>query len=139
MQWMRFVLDNRLRFGPQSFDAGKSVTTLTALIKAPNQVAGFENYPEIADKLNTLLNDVLSIANNSSHNDCLLYRQYVQNAIDVANGSKPGNDPTGLYGWKTANSNSTGPNFVMYKSFGGQDFYTLTEAFKKDPLMRSHK
>jgi hypothetical protein len=140
MKWMRVVLVNRLSFGSQYFDAGKSVSTLTELIKAPNQVAGFENYPIIATANNSLLNEILSIANNSAHKDCLLYRQYVQNAIDVANLNTCGSDPcpTGLYAWRTANSGSPGDNFVKYQSLGGQDFYTLSEAFRKDPLLRKH-
>jgi hypothetical protein len=41
MQWVRRVMRNRLRFGAQHFGAGKSATSLYALITAPNQVDGF--------------------------------------------------------------------------------------------------
>jgi hypothetical protein len=41
MQWMRWVMCNRLRFGAQHFGAGTSATALYALITAPNQVGGF--------------------------------------------------------------------------------------------------
>jgi hypothetical protein len=41
MQWMRWVVRNRLRFGAQHLGAGTSATALYARITAPNQVGGF--------------------------------------------------------------------------------------------------
>ncbi|MCC8393537.1 hypothetical protein LJ656_13135 [Paraburkholderia sp. MMS20-SJTR3] len=139
MQWMRWVLLNRLRLGPAHFGAPKSSTTLTDLIKAPNQVKGFARYPSIEPGQKIVLDDVLKIANDSSDKNFETYRKYVQNAIDVAKGHKLGSDPcpTGLYAWRTSGRASPGPNFVLYESRGGQDFYTLTNSFLKDPLQRA--
>jgi hypothetical protein len=68
----------------------------------------------------------------------LLYRQFIRDAISIASGTDPGKDPspTGLYSWRTAKAASPGSNFVKYRTHGGQDFYTLTDAFRKDPLQR---
>jgi hypothetical protein len=56
MQWIRHVLLNRLKFGPQYFGTGKKATTIAELIKAPNQVKGFESYPGIAKDQATVIN-----------------------------------------------------------------------------------
>jgi hypothetical protein len=129
MQWMRFVFVNRLKYGkPQYFGADKSVTTLTALIKSHRQVEGFEYYPKIAPKQKQVLDDVLSIINESGDKRLMLYRQYVQNAIDVANGIMIGSDPcpTGLYAWYTEDAKgSPGGDYIFYMTRGGQKFYTL--------------
>ena len=67
----------------------------------------------------------------------------MKNAIDVAQAGKAqiGGDPcpTGLYGWVTARTASPGDNYVLFKRQGGQDFYTLTDEFKKDPSLRDKK
>jgi hypothetical protein len=139
MQWMRWVMLNRLRFGAQHFGAGKSATSLYALITAPNQVDGFMGYPHIAYDQQVILDGVLNIANDSTHRNFSTMREYVQAAIDVARGLRAGNDPcpTGLYAWRTEDSRSPSTNFVKYQTKAGQDFYTLTPEFLKDPLLRS--
>ncbi|MGF6305641.1 hypothetical protein [Paraburkholderia sp. WC7.3d] len=141
MQWMRWVLANRLRFGSAHFGSSKAATTLTELIKAPNQVKGFERYPSIETGQKMVIDDVLKMANDSTNTSFLVYRQYVQNAVDVARGVKLGSDPcpTGLFAWRTSGRGSPGANFVLYETRGGQDFYTLSDAFIKDPLLRSHE
>jgi len=140
MQWMRWVLLNRLRFGSTHFGSDKSATTLTDLIKAPKQIKGFGHYPSIETGQKMVLDDVLKIANDSTNIKFAIYRQYVRNAIDVARGTNSGTDPcpTGLYAWRTSGRGSPGRNFVLYESRGGQDFYTLSDAFIKDPQQRSH-
>jgi hypothetical protein len=139
MQWMRHAVLNRLKFGAQYFGAAKNATTMTEAIKGVNQFAGFEDYPRIGEDQASVINDVLGVANTSGHKNVLLYRQFVQDAIDVASGTKPGTDPcpTGLYGWRTKRRGSPGRNFELYKGFAGQEFYTLSESFRKDPLQRT--
>jgi hypothetical protein len=139
MQWMRWVMLNRLRFGSQHFGAGKSATSIYALITAPNQVDGFMGYPHIAYDQQQVLDGVLNIANDSTHRNFSTTREYVQAAIDIARGLSVGNDPcpTGLYAWRTKDSKRPSENFVKYQIKGGQDFYTLTPEFLKDPLLRS--
>ena len=140
MQWMRWVLVNRLRFGSTHFGADRSATTLTDLIKAPNQIKGFERYPSIETGQKMVLDDVLKMANDSTNAKFRTYRQYVRNAIEVARGLSSGTDPcpTGLYAWRTSGRGSPGRNFVLYESRGGQDFYTLSDAFSKNPKQHSH-
>jgi hypothetical protein len=137
MRWMRWVFVNQLRFGSQWFAHGTKVTTVTDLIKAGGQVAGFEQYPTIDPAKNKLLLSILSIQNNAADGRFAAYRQYVQNAIDVAKAEEKaiGDDPcsTGLYGWRTAGATSPGKNYVKFKTQGGQDFYTLTPGYLKNP------
>jgi hypothetical protein len=137
MQWMRHVLINRFKFGSRYFGAD-NVSSLTALIKAHNQVRGFENYPTLAAIQNFNLANIVNIANDASDKRHSACREYVQNAVNVANGLNPGTDPcpTGLYAWRTAGEAGPGANFVKFETLGGQDFYTLTREFIADPLMR---
>ena len=138
MQWMHHVLINRLKLGAQHFAAGRQANTLTALIKAPNQIEGFENYPRIAKAQNDVLLDMIKIANDGSDKRYEKYRTYIQNAIAVAQGLKPGIDPCpdGLYAWRTTESAHPGANFVHFQTKGGQDFYTLTQKFKNQHLQK---
>ena len=138
MQWMRHVMLNRIKFGAQYFGASKEATTLTAMIKSANQIEGFQNYPNIGRGQTAVIDGVVRMANTSGHKDVLIYRQFIRDAINIASGTDPGKDPcpTGLYSWRTAKAASPGSNFVKYRTHGGQDFYTLTESFRKDPLQR---
>jgi hypothetical protein len=137
MRWMRWVFVNQLRFGSQWFTHGTKVTSVTDLIKAGGQVEGFQQYPTIAVEQNQLLSNILSVQNNAADGRFSAYRQYVQNAIEVATAPEKeiGDDPcpTGLYGWRTAGADSPGRNYVKFKSQGGQDFYTLTPGYLKNP------
>ncbi|MDF0605519.1 hypothetical protein HZU77_007630 [Neisseriaceae bacterium TC5R-5] len=148
MQWMRHVLINRLEFGAYNFTKNpaaskknNSITTITAAIKEGGQVQGFSSYPSINTEQNTLILKVIKFANDGTDSRNSSYRQFVQAAIDVANGKDIAADPcpTGLYSWVTAGSAGPGSNFVFFKSKGGQDFYTLTPEFKADPLLRPKK
>lgn len=80
----------------------------------------------------------MKIANDPTHRHFVAYRQYVQDAIAVAQGHNTGKDPSpaGLYAWRTAGAKSPGPNFEKFQTLGGQDFYTLTKEFRDDPLLR---
>ncbi|MFC5473066.1 hypothetical protein [Paraherbaspirillum soli] len=140
MQWMRHVLMNRLKFGSRHFGAD-NVSSITALIKARNQVEGFQSYPALTGQQSINLKDIVRIANDASDQRHAACREYVQNAIDVATGINPGSDPspTRLYAWKTADARHPGANFVKFQTQGGQDFYTLTREFKEDPLLRNVK
>lgn len=133
MQSMVWVLKNRMTLGSHNFGTAQDVSSLMGLIKARNQIAGFENYPTIAASQNSLLNDILKIANDPNNPKCAAFRQYVQDAVEIANGSNRGVDPcpTRLYGWRTAGATSPGSNFVRFNTLGGQDFYTLTGSYIK--------
>ncbi|WP_454723653.1 MULTISPECIES: hypothetical protein [Cupriavidus] len=137
MQWMRHVLLNRLKFGPRFFGAGNA-GTLAALIVAPNQVEGFEAYPTLTGFPATNLEAIVRIANDGTYSGYASRREFMQNAVDVAKGINPGIDPcpTGLYAWRTERAASPGDNFVKFVTESGTDFYTLTDEFIRDPLLR---
>ncbi|TKC83617.1 hypothetical protein FAZ69_24380 [Trinickia terrae] len=131
MQWMVVVLRNRLKLGAQHFASGRHATTLESLIKAPNQVDGFENYPSIRPKQQQLIDKVAANANEGTHRLNKQYRDYPETALAVARGELTSADPcpTGLYAWRTSEAKSPGDNFVQFATKGGQDFYTLTNDF----------
>ncbi|MGV2288536.1 hypothetical protein AAHK20_07455 [Trinickia sp. YCB016] len=103
MQWMVIVLRNRLKLGARHFAAGQQATTLETLIKAPNQVDGFEKYPDIVLKQQNLIDRVIKSANDGTHRLNKQYRDYVEIALAVARGELTSADPcpTGLYAWRT--------------------------------------
>ena len=131
MQWMVVVLRNRLKLGARHFAAGQHASTLEALIKAPNQVEGFEKYPSITPPQQDLIDEVTKNANDGTHRLNKQYRDYLETALAVARGELTGADPcpTSLYAWRTAGTKSPGDNFVKFTEKGGQDFYTLTNDF----------
>jgi hypothetical protein len=130
MQWMVHVLRNRLKLGPQHFSA-RGASTLTTLIKAQRQVEGFEQFPQLAPAQNVTLNAILNLAHDGADNRYRSHQIFVEHAIAVSKGTKAGADPCPkkLYAWKTEGSDSPGHNFVKFRAKGGQDFYTLTDAF----------
>jgi hypothetical protein len=139
MQWMRIVLENRLNFSyPHTLQVPNGAKTFMALIKSKGVVEGFEAYPVIAKGKGENIRKALEYANKGTHPKFSFYRGYVQNAIDVATGRKKGTEPCPkkLYGWMTIGAGSPGKNFEVFKDFGGQTFYTLTDAFLADPLQR---
>ncbi|WP_149137250.1 hypothetical protein [Cupriavidus campinensis] len=93
MQWMMHVMRNRLRLGATHF-AARGATTLTELVKAPNQVEGFESYPIISERPALLLNKTMNIANDGTHAKNAAFRTYVENAIAVGSGRHIGHDPS---------------------------------------------
>ncbi|HLX03401.1 MAG TPA: hypothetical protein VKS80_14945 [Trinickia sp.] len=131
MQWMMVVLRNRLKLGAGHFAAGRNASTLEELIKAPNQIDGFENYPSIRPKQQQLIDKITANANEGAHRLNKQYRDYIETALAVARGELWSADPcpTGLYAWRTNEAKSPGANFIQFATKGGQDFYTLTNDF----------
>jgi hypothetical protein len=139
----REVFINRMQLGSEYFGAGKHTVKLIELISAPGQVEGFEGYPNIAQDQGDLLREIVRIANSATDRRCESFRDYVKKAIQVAQTDLKSLDAdpcsTGLYGWRTAGASGPGSNYVKYKTQGGQDFYTLTDEFRQDPLLRKKK
>ncbi len=131
MQGMVIVLRNRLKLGARHFAAGRDASTLEALIKAPNQVDGFEKYPDIVHKQKDLIDKVIKNSNDGTHKLNKQYRDYVEIALAVARGELTSIDPcpTGLYAWRSKGAKPPGDNFVKFATKGGQDFYTLKGDF----------
>jgi len=125
MKWMKLVLANRLRNNPAQFRAA-SATSLVHIIKAPGQFEGFAGYPKLSDTIRKNVADILEIANNDAHSKQAAFADHVRSAIAVANEAPIGDPcPTKLYGWRTKGSGSPGTRFELFKSVGGNDFYTL--------------
>ncbi len=130
MQWMVVVLDNRLKNNPGQFMA-PNAKTLLDIIKAPKQFAGFSTYPNYDASLVNRLQAMLDIANAVKDKRSALYTTFIQNAINVGKAA-PIADPCvtagskrRLCGWRTGGSGSPGGRFMLYKSFNGNDFYSL--------------
>jgi hypothetical protein len=125
MRWMRRVLENRLANNPRQFGA-QGAQSLIDIIKAPNQFAGFSNYPNYDAGTRARLQEMLNIANNDSDQRQQGFREFVHNALSVAQGAAIA-DPclTGLYGWRTQGAGGPGGRFVVYQSVAGNTFYTL--------------
>ena len=129
MGWMKRVLANRLANKPGQFYAPHA-KNLTGIIKAgpPEQFAGFMSYPNYDPDIVALLQKILGIANSTKDGRSVAYEGFVKDAIAVAGAPAPA-DPsdTGLYGWRTEGRGSPGGRFVVYKTVGGNTFYTLTD------------
>ncbi|EHK64163.1 hypothetical protein [Achromobacter arsenitoxydans] len=142
MMWIKRVLQNRLSAGAQHFSLKpaslnpKAIRNLVDVVRIPGQVAFFKNYPVLPSELTRRINRTLSIANDATDGRYQRYRLFVKAAIEVAQSTEAVADPcaTGLYAWRTHLSASPGPNFVFFQTKGGQDFYTLTPAYRSEVL-----
>ncbi|WP_089726738.1 hypothetical protein [Candidatus Thiosymbion oneisti] len=127
MQWMRLVLENRLKNNPGQFLA-PGAKTITDIVRARGQVEGFENYPTLKAGLQARINDIVKIANDDSDRRQEKHETFLLNALEVATGKAVVLDPcpTRLYGWRTADSRSPGGRFKKYGTpLSGNQFYTL--------------
>jgi hypothetical protein len=140
MQWMRLVVENRMSHKkPELFNAkiGQNKTwDIYDIVKARGQFHGFEHYPNLSLQITKNIGSILSIANDYNDSRREQYADYVETAVDVASAFKTIKDPcvTGLYGWRTNPSKHPGGQYVKYKVFAGQIFYTLQNEGKKDEL-----
>lgn len=93
-------------------------------MRAPNQFAGFSNYPDLTDDIETKIADVVSIANDAGDTRFARMRAHLESAIAVAGGPRPV-DPTrtGLFWWKTDGARSPGTGVVVFRSLRGNTFY----------------
>jgi hypothetical protein len=133
MQWMRLVVDNRLKrassdVGTANAKSRADVIKSYVLIDGKKivQFRGFENYPQIADAQLRAIQAILDVANDGAHPKQEVFYNHVLAAIEVPVG-KAIVDPcaTGLLGWRTKDATGSGGQFVLYKSYAGQDFYTI--------------
>jgi hypothetical protein len=125
MQWMRRVVDNRLR--RRSSDVGSAgANSYIDVIRSRGQFEGFGNYPTIGAKQAENIANILAIANNGSEPRQALFYNHVNFAIAAATGPLIADPcPTGLFGWRTAGASSPGGRFLKFRTFSGQDFYTI--------------
>lgn len=137
MQWMRRVVENRLKGGqPEEFMA-RGATTVLDIVKADDkgsvQFHGFNLYPVLEPGVARNINQYLEIANNGLHPLRKSYADFVQAAIDIAQAPVPA-DPTttGLFGWRTNGATSPGAEFKVHAALAGNTFYTHARLRKHD-------
>jgi hypothetical protein len=100
---------------------------LIDIIRAHGQFGGFSGYPGHYDASQNL-QDLLNLAGNDNDRRQPRFREFVQNAIDVASAQNAVADPspTRLYAWRTEGSGSPGPRFAEFQTLSRNTFYTLT-------------
>jgi hypothetical protein len=114
MQWMRLVVGS----------AGAK--SRTDVIKSPGQFKGFSDYPDIGKKQADNIQDILNTANDGTNLHNEKFFKHVSMAMKAL-GEPLIKDPcpTKLLGWRTAGASSPGGDFDLFKTFAGQDFYTV--------------
>ncbi len=132
MHWMRRVIQNRLDM--KSLSVGSAgAKSIIDVMKAEGQFKGFEDYPTIAKAQRDTIEDILAIANDGTHPKQKLFYDHVNAAIavpteslivDPAATKDPGTTKL-LVSWRTAGASSPGSGFKLFRTFAGQDFYTL--------------
>jgi len=125
MEWMELVISNRLDL--KSAQVGSAgAQTYFDVIKAPRQFEGFSGYPTLGAKQANNIQDIIDIANDGTHPKQKLFEAHVRAAIEVAGkGTVTDPCPTRLLGWRTAGASGPGGEFTLFRSFAGQDFYTI--------------
>lgn len=122
MQMMDAVLRNRLS-DPKPYMA-KGAKSLIGVVKAKGQFAGFEKYPNYDSAIKDRIQAALDIANDSKHPKQAIYSEFIAKAIETAKSTKFSDPSPGkLVAWRTGNSGSPGPGFILYKTIFGIDFY----------------
>ncbi len=125
MHWMRRVVDNRLAMASSQVGSAGAKTRID-VIKSPGQFKGFGSYPTIAADQLKNIQAILAIANDGAHPKQDVFYKHVAAAINVPTEALIQDPcPTRLLGWRTAGASGPGGSFSLYKSFSGQDFYTI--------------
>ena len=125
MIWMRVVVENRLATpSPEWSSAG--ATTLTDVIKAYNQFDGFSHYPTIVHKVQKVIDQAISIANNGDDSRRAKYKEFVDAALSVASlQAVTDPSPKGIYWWRTKGAHPPSKKVEVYMTKLGNTFYTL--------------
>lgn len=122
MQLMDRVLWNRMS-DPGKFNA-RGAKSLADIVRAPNQFAGFDHYPNYDPSIVRNIQNMLDISNRDGDARRMAYRAFVEAAINIALGTRIDDPSPGmLAAWKTQNAKSPGPNFKPYKSLLNNTFY----------------
>jgi hypothetical protein len=131
MQWMKVVLENRLSHNPAQFLAPHA-KTLTDIIKAPGQFAGFQHYPNYSTELVNRLQSMIDIANRPKDPRGVAYTIFIRNCLSVTS-APPISDPSladdpkslGLAAWRSSGAAPPGGKFSKYRDLAGNTFYKL--------------
>ncbi|WP_426578234.1 hypothetical protein ACP179_10935 [Xenorhabdus stockiae] len=130
MQYMHDTLLNRVK-SPKAheLDVPKHGNRLIGLISGPRTIDGFSQYPNIKPDIKNRINDMLTTANEGTHESFLVYRALIINAISIVKSDKILNKD--VIAWRTTNTDSPGKNFIKLFSLQGQDFYKLSDGYLK--------
>ncbi len=128
MHWMRLVVQNR--FNAKSAEVGsagaQSLTDVIKSVQPSEQFKGFSQYPKIAQDQANVIQKILDIANDGTHPKQALFFDHLAAAIAVPKEALLADPcPTRLLGWRTAGAAGPGGKFKLFKTFAGQDFYTI--------------
>ena len=124
MLYMDLVLWNRVNNNPKQF--GAKHATLTGVITAHNQFAGFVSYPRYDSKIVHNIQSMVNIANNPKDKRSSDFADFINAAMAAAVPPPiPDASPGILAAWRTGGSSSPGSNFTFYKTIFGNDFYYL--------------
>jgi hypothetical protein len=119
------VVQNRFNITSARFGSA-GAKNLTDVIKSPWQFKGFSAYPAISEKQAKNIQDILDTANDGSNENNGKFSKHLAAVLSVLNElliKAP--CPTKLLGWRAAGASSPGGDFVLFKTFAGQDFYKV--------------
>lgn len=125
MQMMDLVLWNRLNNKPAQFGA-PGAKSLTDIIKAPGQFAGFENYPNYDPVIVRRIQSMVNIANNSKDSRNEDFFNFIKAAVDVAESPTIADPSPGiLASWRTKGAGSPGSKFKEFETILGNTFFSI--------------
>jgi len=145
MQYMRIVIENRLTAAQTNptlrryVASGPSTLDFRGIITAKQhgiQFDGFSSYPNIGADQTSTIEACIKVANTGSDLRFETFRRHVEDALAIATGSDlrdKVSTPATLYYWRTAGRSSPTPHAKLQITLGGQDFYSLSDAYLKNP------
>lgn len=129
MSMMRRVIVNRLESGNAKEFMAAGARDLKGIVTASDrgnvQFAGFQNYPHIDGKKQELIDSRMDIVNDATNSLQAKYLAFYEAALAAATEPlQPDPSLTGLFAWRTENRGAPSPEFVQFKTLGGNTFFT---------------
>ncbi|WP_375575367.1 hypothetical protein [Paracidovorax oryzae] len=130
MRMMRRVIANRLGSGSAKEFMAAGARNIRDIVTASDrgqvQFAGFQHYPQIASGKQELIDARMAIVNDATNTAWhAKYVAFYEAALLAATEPLPPDpSPTGLFGWRTDDSGAPSPDFVEFKTVGGNTFFT---------------
>ncbi|SFD90103.1 hypothetical protein [Paracidovorax konjaci] len=129
MRMMRRVIANRLDSGSTKEFMAAGARDIRGIVTASDrgsvQFEGFEHYPQIDKEKQKMIEARMAILNDATNGWQEKYAAFYEAALSTATEPlRPDPSPTGLFAWRTKGSRSPSPEFVEFKTLGGNTFYT---------------